>query len=146
MVHTIILVATQQSKPISPEVYCYLISILIVWVLLIPSFKEDLIKRHPLIPYFASATTIISLVILDITVPLYHSVVTHILPPLRPAYDIYIILTVYIFVPLPENFHTIILGMSTTVCYMIVTTFITYRLDQNILIKVGDFYYYYSLS
>lgn len=73
---------------------------------------------------------------LDIIVPLYHSVRTQVVPPLRPSYDAYIIFAIYTFLPIPENLHSVILGMSTTFCYLLVTYFITYRSDDHALIKV----------
>lgn len=104
---------------------------------MISSFNEGLIKRHPWIPHFASVVTVIGLVVLDIIVPLYHSVITHVMPPLRPAYDSYVIFAIYIFLPLPENIHCIILGMSATLCYVIVMGVMTYRLDAYYLEKVN---------
>lgn len=73
---------------------------------------------------------------LDIIVPLYHSVRTQVIPPLRPSYDAYIIFAIYIFLPIPENLHSVILGMSTTFCYLLVTYVITYHADDHALIKV----------
>lgn len=103
---------------------------------MISSFNEDLIKKQTWIPNFASVITVIVLVILDIIVPLYHSINTQVIPPLRPTYDGYIIFAIYIFLPLPENLHSVILGMSTTFCYILVTHIMTYRLDEHALVKV----------
>lgn len=114
-----------------------MVSIIIVWVSLISSFNEDLIQKQTWIPNFASVTTIVVLVSLDIIVPLYHSIFTHVTPPLRPAYDAYIIFAIYIFLPLSENPHSVVLAMSTTFCYLFVTTVMTYRLDEHSLFKVN---------
>lgn len=103
---------------------------------LISSFNEHLIKKQTWIPNFGSVVTVIGLVMLDIIVPLYHSVFTHVIPPLRPSYDAYIIFAIYIFLPLPENLHSVILAMSTTFCYLLVTYVMTYRLDDHASIKV----------
>lgn len=129
-------VCGQDSAPISPEVYCYLASIIVVWVTLISSFNEHLIKKQTWIPHFGSVATVIGLVMLDIIVPLYHSVRTHVKPPLHSSYDAYIIFAIYIFLPLPENLHSVILAMSTTFCYLLVTHVMTYRLDDHAVIKV----------
>lgn len=126
----------QKKAPISPEVYCNLASIIVVWVSLIPSFNEHLIKRQTWIPNFGSIVTVIGLVMLDIIVPLYHSIWTHVKPPLRPSYDAYIIFAIYIYLPLPENLHSTILAVSTTICYLMVTYVMTYRLDDHAVIKV----------
>lgn len=116
--------------------YCNLASIIVVWVSLISSFNEHLIKKQTWIPNFGSVVTVIGLVMLDIIVPLYHSVLTHVIPPLRPSYDAYIIFAIYIFLPIPENLHSVILAMSTTFCYLLVTYVMTYRLDDHASIKV----------
>lgn len=126
----------QKQAPISPEVYCYLLSILVVWISLISSFKEDLIIRHSWIPNFASIVTVIALVVLDIIVPLYHSILTQVMPPLRPAYDSYVVFAIYIFLPVSDNMHSAVLGMSTTVCYLVLMGVMTYRLDEHIIVKV----------
>lgn len=119
--------------------YCYLASIIVVWVSLISSFKEELIKKQTWIPNFASVATVLGLVILDIIVPLYHSMRTHVMPPLRPTYDAYIIFAIYIFLPLPENLHSVILAFATTFCYLLVTNVMTYRVDEYSLLKVNLF-------
>ncbi|XP_055322091.1 adenylyl cyclase X E-like isoform X2 [Sitodiplosis mosellana] len=133
MAHTIVLVATQKSAPISPEVYCNLASIIVVWVSLISSFNEHLIKKQTWIPNFGSVATVIGLVMLDIIVPLYHSVITRVI--LRPSYDAYTIFAIYIFLPLPENLHSVILAMATTFSYLLVTHVMTYRVDEHAVIK-----------
>lgn len=113
-----------------------------MWVALISSFKEDLIARHSWIPNFASVVTVIALVVLDIVVPLYHSIRTHVMPPLRPAYDSYVIFAIYIFLPVSDNVHSAVLGMSTTICYLVVMGVMTYRLDEHIIVKVN----YYQID
>lgn len=109
---------------------------MVVWVSLISSFNENLIKKQTWIPNFGSVVTIISLVMLDIFVPLYHSIFTHVLPPLRPSYDAYVIFAIYIYLPLPEILHSTILALSTTFCYLLVTCVMTYRPDDHAVIKV----------
>lgn len=69
-------------------------------------------------------------------IPLYHAVVSYVNPPLRPSYASHIIFAIYIFLPLSENLHVIILGSATTICYLIIMTMITYRLETDKFIKV----------
>lgn len=128
---------TQGNAPISPEVYCYLASIFIVWISLVSSFNEDLIRKHPWVPHLASCATVMGLVLLDILVPLYHSIFTHVVPPLRPSYDSYILFVIYIFLPIPDNLNCAILGAATSICYLLVTSIMTYRLDEHIITKVS---------
>lgn len=124
----------QTTAPISPEVYCYLASIIIVWVALVSSFNEELIRKQTWIPNFASIVTIIGLVNMDIFVSLYHSYRTHV--TLRPTYDAYIIFAIYIFLPIPENLHSVIMALSATVSYLVVNNVMTYHQDEHALIKV----------
>lgn len=120
--------------------YCNLASITVVWVSLISSFNEHLIKKQTWIPNFGSVVAVIGLVMLDIIVPLYHSIWTHVKPPLRPSYDAYIIFAIYMYLPVAETFHSIILGVSTTFCYLLVTYVMTYRLDDHAVNKVNHFF------
>lgn len=99
------------------------------------SFNEDLIREHPWVPHLASCATVMALVLLDILVPLYHSIWTHVMPPLRPSYDSYILFVIYIFLPIPDILNCVILGAATSICYLLVTSFMTYRLDEHIITK-----------
>lgn len=117
--------------------YCYLASIIVVWVTLISSFNEHLIKKQTWIPNFGSVAAVIGLVMLDIIVPLYHSITNKpVHPPLRPSYDAYIIFAIYIYLPMNVDMHSTILGFTTTFCYLLVTYVMTYRLDDHAVIKV----------
>lgn len=109
-----------------------------MWVSLVSSFNEDLIRERPWIPHLASCSTVLGLVLLDILVPVYHSIWTHVEPPLRPSYDSYILFVIYIFLPIPDNLNCTILGAATTICYLIVTGIMTYRLDEHIITKVSN--------
>lgn len=133
-----------------PEVYCYLASILLVWISLTATFKENLIKKYPHFPFIASCITVMGLVLtgmiyffifskthiiseflvsfVDMIVPLYHSTATQTI--LRPAYESYILFIIYIFLPLSKNSYCIILGMITTICYLIEMIMITYPRDE----------------
>lgn len=51
--------------------YCYLASILIVWISLIATFKEDLVRRHTWLPYVASCIAVIGLVLTGLIQRLY---------------------------------------------------------------------------
>lgn len=68
-------------------------------------------------------------------VPLYHTVISNVRPPLRPAYASYILFIIYIFLPLAHNWHCIILSSTTTLLYIIEMIFITYRYDEYQLTK-----------
>uniref|UniRef100_A0A1S4GVP2 adenylate cyclase n=1 Tax=Anopheles gambiae TaxID=7165 RepID=A0A1S4GVP2_ANOGA len=135
----VIVIVTGKPHPtaaIHPDLICYLFGILIVWISLFAAFKEGLVKAYPWVPYVSSSIAVITMIITDLTIPLYHAVVTFINPPLRPSYASHTILAIYIFLPLTENIHGIILGSATSLCYLIVMTLITYRLEENTALKV----------
>lgn len=77
-------------------------------------------------------------------IPLYHAVVSFMNPPLRPSYASHIIFAIYIFLPLSENLHVIILGGATTICYLIIMALISYRLEEDMPIKVVTELIYFS--
>ncbi|XP_050073526.1 adenylyl cyclase X E [Anopheles maculipalpis] len=135
----VIVIVTGKPHPtaaIHPDLICYLFGILIVWISLFAAFKEGLVKAYPWVPYVSSSIAVITMIITDLTIPLYHAVVTFINPPLRPSYASHTILAIYIFLPLSENIHGIILGSATSLCYLIVMTLITYRLEEDTALKV----------
>lgn len=68
-------------------------------------------------------------------VPLYHTIVSHVQPPLRPAYASYILFVIYIFLPLAHNWHCIVLSLATTMCYLIEMFLVTYRGDDYVYTK-----------
>lgn len=70
-------------------------------------------------------------------IPLYHAVVSFMNPPLRPSYASHTIFAIYIFLPLSENYHVMILGGATTICYLIIMALISYRLESDVIIKVA---------
>ncbi|KFB36670.1 AGAP007631-PA-like protein [Anopheles sinensis] len=135
--HVIVIVTGKQhpTAAIHPDLICYTFGILIVWISLFAAFKEGLVKARPWVPYVSSSIAVITMIVTDLTIPLYHAVVTFINPPLRPSYASHTILAIYIFLPLSENIHGIILGSTTSVCYLIVMTLITYRLEENTALK-----------
>ncbi|XP_039448978.1 adenylyl cyclase X E-like isoform X1 [Culex pipiens pallens] len=136
--HVIVIVTGEQhpTAAIHPDLICYTFGSLIVWISLFAAFKEGLVKAFPWVPYVTSSAAIFTLIITDLMIPLYHAVVSYVNPPLRPSYASHIIFAIYIFLPLSENLHVIILGSATTICYLIIMTMITYRLEADKFIKV----------
>ena len=68
-------------------------------------------------------------------VPVYHSWMTQTI--IRPAYESYILFIIYIFLPISRNWHSILLGVITTICYMIEMIMITFSDDDDKWTKVG---------
>uniref|UniRef100_A0A1B0CEB7 Uncharacterized protein n=1 Tax=Lutzomyia longipalpis TaxID=7200 RepID=A0A1B0CEB7_LUTLO len=133
LLHTIIIVgqATKSNLSITVEVFAYLITILIVWLAFFVNFREEQVKKRPWLPFAGSCIALFFLVMADLTVPLYHEVSTHPQPPLRPGYACHILLSIYIFYPIMNNWHTMLLGAATTAAYLTVLAMITYRLDAR---------------
>lgn len=92
------------------------------------------VNRFYLLNYFAPFVFDI-IVSVDIIIPLYHTTVTRPVQDLRPGYASYILFTIYIFLPLSENIHCIILAAATTISYLIEMFAITYRNDGHMLVK-----------
>uniref|UniRef100_A0A7G3AB74 adenylate cyclase n=2 Tax=Lutzomyia longipalpis TaxID=7200 RepID=A0A7G3AB74_LUTLO len=138
LLHTIIIVgqATKSNLSITVEVFAYLITILIVWLAFFVNFREEQVKKRPWLPFAGSCIALFFLVMADLTVPLYHEVSTHPQPPLRPGYACHILLSIYIFYPIMNNWHTMLLGAATTAAYLTVLAMITYRLDARQDLKV----------
>uniref|UniRef100_A0A1L8DZY7 adenylate cyclase n=2 Tax=Nyssomyia neivai TaxID=330878 RepID=A0A1L8DZY7_9DIPT len=138
LLHTVIIVtqSTKSNLSITVEVFAYLVTIFIVWIALFVTFREEQVKKRPWLPFIGTCVALFCLVMADITVPLYHEVSTHTQPPLRPAYACHILLSIYIFYPLMNNWHTMLLGSATTAAYLTVLALITYRLDPHQYLKV----------
>ncbi|XP_055841976.1 adenylyl cyclase X E [Episyrphus balteatus] len=134
--HVVMLMAAVADlSAVFVEIFSYLASILLVWMVLFITFREDLIKRQPWIAYVASCTAVFILVVSDLLIPTYHAAVNFPIPPLRPSYGSYILYAIYMFMPLSDNWHATILGIAATICYMVNFAMVTYRLDDHILIK-----------
>ncbi|XP_058457172.1 adenylyl cyclase X E isoform X2 [Malaya genurostris] len=136
--HVVVIVTGDEhpTAAIHPDLICYTFGSLIVWISLFAAFKEELVKAHPWVPYVTSCAAVFTLIITDLMIPLYHAAVSFINPPLRPSYASHIIFAIYIFLPLSDNLHAIILGSATTICYLIIMTLISYRLESDMAIKV----------
>ncbi|GAB0100963.1 Adenylate cyclase [Sergentomyia squamirostris] len=138
ILHTVIRViqATKTDAALTVEVFAYLMTILILWLSFFVTFREEQVKKRPCLPFIASCAALFVLVLADLSVPLYHEVSTFPRPPLRPAYASHILLSIYIFFPLMNNWHALTLGLATTMAYMVELTMITYRLDHLFHLKV----------
>ena len=114
----------QDDSPIAIEVFAYLISIFVIWASLFITFREEILREKPWIPFVTSAIVVAVLISVDMIEPLYHWAQ---LPPLRPTYAAHVLLVIYIFLPLTDNRLAGILGLATTACYTIIFCFVTYR-------------------
>lgn len=55
----------------------------------------------------------------------------------RPAYATHALLACYVFLPLTENLHAFVLGITATMCYLATLSLITYRNTPDYVTKVN---------
>lgn len=123
------------SAPIVPDVFSYLIGIIIIWVTLISVLKDDLVKKFPWVPYIASSVAVFALVLTDLLIPLYHAANFE-KSVLRPAYGAYTILVIYIFLPITNNWHAALYGIAASACYLVEMWMVTFRLEDDKVVKI----------
>ncbi|KAK0177619.1 hypothetical protein PV328_001654 [Microctonus aethiopoides] len=101
------------------------------------SFRSKVIVRETYLPIVLSCVIVIVLVIGDLTIPFWYALnYIEDAPAIRPAYSTHVLLACYVFLPLTENLHAFILGITATLCYLTSLSFITYRNQQNYAAKL----------
>ncbi|XP_043514162.1 adenylate cyclase type 2-like isoform X2 [Frieseomelitta varia] len=91
-------------------------------------FKSKIVARNTYLPVMLSCLIVVLLVVGDLAVPLYYTILYNDdVPPIRPAYATHALLACYVFLPLTENLHAFILGITATICYLATLSLITYR-------------------
>ncbi|KAK9300857.1 hypothetical protein QLX08_006566 [Tetragonisca angustula] len=91
-------------------------------------FKSKIFSRNTYLPVMLSCLIVVLLVVGDLAVPLYYTILYNDdIPPIRPAYATHALLACYVFLPLTENLHAFILGITATICYLATLSLITYR-------------------
>lgn len=137
ILHVIIIVSvTEDSQFLYPDIFAYTLPLLVVWVSLFAAFKEDFVKKYPSVPFITSCIALFSLIIADLLIPVYHAVHSFVEPALRPAYASHLLFVIYMFLPLRDNALAVMLGLSTTGCYLIIYVFVTYGTTDQMMIKV----------
>ncbi|XP_076248557.1 adenylyl cyclase X D [Calliopsis andreniformis] len=92
------------------------------------SFRSRIIAKNTYLPVMLSCLIVVLLLIGDLAVPLYYTLTyTEDIPPIRPAYVTHALLACYVFLPLTENLHAFILGITATLCYLATLSLVTYR-------------------
>ncbi|XP_066592122.1 adenylyl cyclase X E-like isoform X2 [Prorops nasuta] len=129
-VYTIVLITMVSIENCLPDV---LISS-IVGALLCPvialSFRSKIISRNTYLPVLLSCLIVTLLVIGDLAVPLYYTLRTDEDMPnrtIRPSFATHALLACYVFLPLTENLHAFVLGVTATMCYLATLSLITYK-------------------
>lgn len=72
----------------------------------------------------------------DLTIPIYHAMVTFVNPPLRVAYASHLLFVIYMFLPLKDNLLAVVLGTAATGSYIIVFIYVTYEISEQTATKV----------
>nr|XP_012138136.1 PREDICTED: adenylate cyclase type 2-like isoform X2 [Megachile rotundata] len=126
--HCLILVTMVNIENCVPDVVvCSVMSALLCPVIAL-SFRSKLISRNNYLSVILSCLIVMLLVIGDLAVPLYYTLVSNgDVSPIRPAYATHALLACYVFLPLTENLHAFILGVTATICYLVTLSLITYR-------------------
>lgn len=112
-------------------------AVIFVWCVLALNFNAELVKRFSFLMYVTSWLAVSILVVTDIGISVYHAVIR--LDLLRPVYGSYILYAVYIFMPLPNNVHAVILGFAVSFSYLVDYGFVTYRKHTTNDIPGPDF-------
>ncbi|XP_044014942.1 adenylate cyclase type 2-like isoform X3 [Aphidius gifuensis] len=112
------------------------------------SFRTKLVPRESCRPVILSCIIVVILVIGDLSVPFWYTFTcSEDAPAIRPAYATHVLLACYVFLPLTENLHAFILGVTATLCYLSSFVLITYRnLPDYTARIVADTIYFASVN
>lgn len=119
-----------------PDIVAYLMVALVLWPLVALVFKQRLVKKFTWLPIVVSVLAVVTLVSVDIVLPVYHSLNSHSRNSLRPAYATHALLACYIFLPLQNNIYPAALGLGVTVCHLLSLGLVTYRNSTTITRQV----------
>lgn len=120
-----------------PDVVVYSVVGALLCPVIALSFRSKIIARNSYLPVMLSCLIVALLVIGDLAVPLYYTLTyTEDVPPIRPAYATHALLACYVFLPLTENLHAFMLGITATICYLATLSLITYRNTSDYTTKI----------
>ncbi|CAD1477097.1 unnamed protein product [Heterotrigona itama] len=127
IIYCLILITMVSIENCIPDVVSTLMSALLCPIIAL-LFKSKIIARDTYLPVMLSCLIVVLLVVGDLAVPLYYTILYNDdIPPIRPAYATHALLACYVFLPLTENLHAFILGITATICYLVTLSLITYR-------------------
>ncbi|XP_054735475.1 adenylyl cyclase X E [Anastrepha obliqua] len=128
MVHSLLLIIsfpTSDQRDIYLDIGIYMgCTIVILFVLLI-NFRFAANKRYDRLAFTTVCLAVSALVVMDISIPIYRAVKDYNITV--PTYYSFIIYTIYIFMPIAEDLHAFILGVTVSISYIILFTFVIYR-------------------
>ncbi|XP_011152703.1 adenylate cyclase type 2 isoform X2 [Harpegnathos saltator] len=115
-------------------VYCTIGALLCPVIAL--SFRSKIIAKNTYLPVMLSCLIVVLLVIGDLAIPLFYNYATENATSIRPAYATHALLACYVFLPLTENLHAFVLGITATMCYLATLSLITYRNTADYVTKI----------
>ncbi|KAK2578827.1 hypothetical protein KPH14_002444 [Odynerus spinipes] len=143
-VYCLVLIRMVNIEECFPDVIVHSIMGALLCPTIALSFRSKIIARNTYLPVILSCIVVMVLVIGDLIVPLYHTLgYTEDVPPIRPTYATHTLLACYVFLPLTENLHAFVLGMTATVCYLATLLLITYRNAPDYVSKIATDAIYY---
>lgn len=116
-----------QGLPV-PDGLSYCIAMVLCWPLMLIVFKERLVQSHQWISLLVSCFVVVLLIITDLLITLYY---TEHAGDLRPAYTTHTLIVCYVFLPLTKNIQAFILGLTVTLCHLVVLGTVTYYNKQR---------------
>ncbi|XP_051861896.1 adenylyl cyclase X E-like isoform X13 [Drosophila albomicans] len=117
LVHSLFLLATcEETHLIYIDIFAYVLGSVLITAVMWINFEEELVIRRVCVMYVTSVITVLILVIIDIITNMYHyhkhDWVT------GSFYDTYIILTTYMFLPIPHILPPLALGSTVSCLYV----------------------------
>ncbi|XP_034941992.1 adenylate cyclase type 2-like isoform X2 [Chelonus insularis] len=142
--HCTILIMTVEITASLPDVMAWGIMGALLSPVIALSFRSKLITRETYLPVLLSCIIVVLLVLGDLAVPFWYTLnYTEDMRTIRPAYSTHVLLACYVFLPLTENLHAFILGITATLCYLLSLSLITYRNQPDFAGKIiGDTIYF----
>ncbi|RVE54430.1 hypothetical protein evm_000915 [Chilo suppressalis] len=149
-IHIVLVIIGSYTEEIqSPSTYLamgmYVLRIAVPIMLLWKCFYDPLKKKWFWMPIFITFVITIDLVVTDITIPIFSYFEG---TSLRPAYATMALLSVYIFLPMRNNFLAIILGCLISTVYITIIAFFTYKEDHTYIEAVisSDIMYHIGVN
>ncbi|KAH8234021.1 hypothetical protein KR032_010953, partial [Drosophila birchii] len=112
----VILNSTENTERIYPNVFCIIISGVVMLSVLSMNFFEDFIQRHRWIMVVTSVIAAFCLVFTDLGLNAFHYI--HYDWPLNAEMDVYSLCVIYMFLPIPSIRATAVLGFVVSSVYV----------------------------
>ncbi|CAG9796734.1 unnamed protein product [Diatraea saccharalis] len=144
----LVIIGTYSEEVQSQSTYLsmgmYVLRIALPIILLWKCFYDPLKKKWFWMPTFVTFVITIDLVITDIAVPIFSHFEGI---ALRPAYSTIALLSIYIFLPMRNNFLAIFLGVLVSSIYILIFAFFSYHEDPLIgVVIASDIIYHIGVN